>query len=500
MEIAKTNDACGGDHIHLNGERLDIAWDGSNAIGEGRITSSRSNTDGGKDLVFNWRSLCLASPDGSIEEYAAQILTVTFYPAESDETNVTSGFAVSFNSKDKPTVLRLEPSPIDLSDDEIVDTWVDPSTSDALQAQSKLADGMADIDDLEEELKELQYLKQQAQILDKMIQEKDYRIRMHLFKDCSCLTAKLKKCETLKCFVGASFGVVPDLFRLMKYRFVSLPSTFSGTPCRPYGSNNNGTETGEVSGNNSTVVSSNTTAESGFSPDPSEFLPIEPQTSSSSFGFENAGPAHYSLWNIMALCVLLVALILAFRYGRNSMFWRRRRADRAARREERRARQAYRAAAFRLRFRQWWNGTRTSCQNDGCSSDSARHGLVRFNVPPAEEGAVNSENAQSREPENQMGNEIMSLRRVLEFVGDLVRPDEPPPYYSSRDRRRPVPPDIAEINASRSGAGTPAPSSTAPLTTIGSPRTSTVISYETDSLDTIDSLDPNTSTAGMLRM
>ena len=491
----KTNDACGENHIHLNGETLNFTWDGTNAIGEGRLALQRSNINENNDLIFNWRSLCVASPHDSIEEYAAQILTVTFYPAARGESNITSGFAVSFNSKDKPTLLRLAASPIDLSDDDTVDTWLDVSASESLQVQSKLADGTVDFGDLEEELKQLQYLKQQKQILDNMIREKDYRIRMHLFKDCSCLTAKLKECDTLQCFVGATFKVVPDLFRLIKYRFVSLPSTFSGTPCLPSSSDGDEKKVGDVSSKNSTIPSSNITIEAGFKPDSNEFVPFQPKISPSNFGFEDVPAAHHSLRNFAILCVLIALFCLGFRYCRNSMFWRRRKADRAARREERRARQAYRAAACRHRLRQWWNGT--SCQNEGYSNDPARQGLVRFNIPPAEQGAVNSESAQPRESESNMGNEILGLRRVLEFVGDLVRPDEPPPYYYSRDRRRQVLPDFVAINANRSLAGTPAPSSTTPLTTIGSPRTSTVLSLETDSLDTIDSLDPDT--ASMLR-
>lgn len=109
--------------------------------------------------------------------------------------------------------------------------------------------------------------------------------------------------------------------------------------------------------------------------------------------------------------------------------------------------------------------------------------------------------------------EILGFRRVLEFVGELVRPDDSNYNCNNNNSHRqgtgnngtgnyqrdishlPFPAAAAGISGGRGRSSTPAPSSIAPLTTtIYSSRTSTILSIDTDSSVTSDSLDPETAT------
>ena len=157
--------------------------------------------------------------------------------------------------------------------------------------------------------------------------------------------------------------------------------------------------------------------------------------------------------------------------------------DRAARREERRNRTAYRIAARRHRWRQWWNGQFR--QRTHIPDHESQHSLTQ--VAGEEEGRASSADSSPARGGGAMHAEITSLRRVLEFVGELVRRDDF--HVDSRPGQRQHQQGIAEPAAASYSITATAPSSTAPLTTIGSPRTSTILSDDTDSSVTLDSLD-----------
>ena len=452
------------------------------ATGEGNLTAELVGTHGIKDLSLNWQSLCVSSPKDSIEEYAAQILTVTFHPAGQPAGQETSGFAVSFNSADQPRILRLVNSPVEIPDEEdCFEDWLSPIDSTRM-LQQQLSEEQTRID-LETELRQLEQLKQQAEQLDAMIAQKDQEIRQHLLSDCTFMSSQLKHCEDLKCFIGTSFKIVPDLFRLMKYKFGPLPSSMSGNLCQP------STETSHKQNSTTSIapLKSNTTIGETNVFNASATVPLPgglPDLTVPRPDILNDG-ARKAIHHTAVVLLTLAVAVLLIKIGRNTMTWKRKRADFAARREEVRTRRAYRRAAWRYQWRLWWqNLFRQQREPQPQNARASRYNLSRGETRRVMDFENNSDDG-SENGVNNMGAEILGLRRVLEYVGDLVGINdvEDSDYFH----------DPQELGGLYTRAA-PAPSSTAPLTTIGSPRTSSVLSYETSILDSVDSLEIETAT------
>lgn len=451
-------------------------------MGEGNFTAELTNGLGARGISLYWQSLCISSPKDSIEEYAAQILTVTFHPTGQPAGPETSGFAVSFNSAGRPQILRLVNSPVNIShEDDLFEEWLDPIESTEPN-QQQLGEEPAAID-LEAELKHLEQLKQQAEQLDAMARQKDAEIRKHLLHDCTFISSRLKHCKDLKCFIRTSFKIVPDIFRLMKYKFGPLPSSVPGSHCR--------SSEATPGRNSSAIVDAprwNTTTDyltdvfNVTSTTPSPSLPdLSAPVSESE---ETGARARHALHHIAVVLLTLAVALLLIKISRNTVTWKRKRADFAARREEIRTRRAYRSAACRYRWRLWWQGFFRQ-QRESRSGRTSQHDLPLSEARESIDYETDSDDGSDEGGIENMGVEILGLRRVFEYVGELVGmngPEDPYHYHNPQ-----------ELGGLYTRAE-PAPSSTAPLTTVGSPRTSSVLSYETSILDTVDSLESETAT------
>lgn len=183
-------------------------------------------------------------------------------------------------------------------------------------------------------------------------------------------------------------------------------------------------------------------------------------------------------FRIAAIILLVGALAtFIFKVCRNTTCCRRRRAERAARREERRARRAYRSAARRLRWRQWWEGT--SYRPTQITPD---HDLEEFD--PDQSQQADSESSGFLE-QGTMQSEIQRLRRVFEYVGGLVLNED----RDLEESRIPLTygrHEVTELPAN----GNSAPSSMAALTTtVYSPRSSSLMTLDTPSSITLDTLE-----------
>ncbi|PGH09029.1 hypothetical protein AJ79_05758 [Helicocarpus griseus UAMH5409] len=511
LNISGTESVCGESNIVLNHKPLDLVWDGVDGIGSGTFPADMTNGSRNHDLSLNYQALCIASPQDSIEEYTAQILTVTFHPSSQTTNDRTSGFAVSFNSAGKPQIFRLVASPVEISDEDTLDPWLDPADSFNTPISASMPEKALNSNDgIEADLKSLHALKSQLKKLQEDIKTKEHEIRKHLLRDCTSVTSRLRQCASLPCFIKTSFKIVPDVFRLVRYKFGPLPSSVSESPCRP--------SPHVVHGHNDTQPKNSSNA-SIFNLNPNGLSPTEGTSSnneSSNTLFPNTLPNHPALrlshtkllFKDLAIILLIASLLmLAIRHCRNSPSCRRRRVDIAARREERRTRNAYIIAARRYRWRQWWNsrfgrGARNPSSRD-VEAGGQQQRLARVNEEGDNDRGQDS-NSAGPAAEDAIQAEILGFRRVLEFVGELVRPDNERDFYLDNSSSNP------RINSLRQEAGgsqrdisrlpyaagraSTAPSSVAPLTTIGSPRTSTVLSYETDSSVTLDSLDPETAT------
>jgi hypothetical protein len=202
-----------------------------------------------------------------------------------------------------------------------------------------------------------------------------------------------------------------------------------------------------------------------------------------------------------AIAFLIILIIgLLFRIMRRSTAFRRRRRDIASRHEERRARRAYNNAARRLRWRQWWEGGSRSSSDT--RSVRSSHSLAELQHPATDHPQHNLSDRHSHhgdhrysdvdddgddydssledEDNNNMGGgmmreEILGLRRVLEYVGELVGNESSSVSRRnnrSRSRSRP-PPRYDELHHS--------------------PRASTMFSLDTRSLATLDTTDSETA-------
>lgn len=487
--LSSTKDICGESHVILNGRQLALTWEGTNGAGNGTVLASLAGGSRAFDLFVNYRALCITSPEESVEQYAAQILTLTFHLPNTKDDG-TSGFAVSFNSLGEPEIFRLITSPVAILEDEpSLSFWLNSGEQRQTQGSENVLGDTPDRVRLEEELQRLNFLKLEAEQFQERINKKEQEIRLHLLLDCISISARLKDCNDLKCFIVTSFKVVPDVFRLMKYKFGSLPSSLPEGWCQTVPS------TTQTANTNNTEAFTNATSVSegpkGFNQTnvpangvwldqifPQVLRPPKLPNPSSRY------PSTKLLIRDLVIVVLGTSVILIlYKKCRNSLDCRRRRVDMAARREERRTRFAYQNAARRHRWRQWWNNrVRTFTQ---INNNESEHSL------PTYEGDRRTSTTQDQNCSSSQANgdsvqaEILGLRRVFDLVGELIRPEE--------ENRRDLPNDSA-FPPSRISTATPAPSSTAQLTTIGSPRTSSVLSYETDSSVTLDTLlvDPDT--------
>lgn len=491
--MLSTSLACGESRIRLNGHDLDLTWEGITAVGRTNLSTPLSKTKGATDLSLELRALCIAGPEKSVEDFAAQILAVTFYPADQEaEEKEDSGFALSFNSVGKPQIFRLLAAPVSISEKhEPYDFWLDSSASDQFYVQNNGGHEPVESINLEEELQQLHALKQEAQRIQNLIKDKDQRVRMHLLHDCICLNSRLRKCKSFKCYAETSFKFLPDIFRLMKYRFGTLPPTLAGTPCQSLIRDwQNQTSTMPPSSphrpSNMTAADMKTKGGNPVSQLPKDsgvYRPSRPR------------PIQHVIGDMVVVSLVLSAIIFLVKRFGNSVSCRRRRVDIAARREERRARHAYRAAACRYRFQLWWADFWNTLNGHPSSHARRRQTRTRFNLPGANDTVFIGSGQPDQRGESTMRNEILGFRRALEYVGQLVQTNGAQDASDTDEGQR-VSVDIAEIAAIRRSTTTPTViSSIAPLTTIGSPRTSTVLSYdETDELGTIESIDLETAT------
>lgn len=136
------------------------------------------------------------------------------------------------------------------------------------------------------------------------------------------------------------------------------------------------------------------------------------------------------IFGAVAITIASIAL-LTFLICRNTIYCRRRRADRAAKREERRTRRAYKSAARRLRWRKWWDTFRGTAPLLPSANNTQRHDLTPFETPhPHHDHHYYRHTAEpyelelDTETDSRQGfiqAEIRGFRQALQYVGELVR-------------------------------------------------------------------------------
>ncbi|KAL4918194.1 hypothetical protein BDW62DRAFT_201060 [Aspergillus aurantiobrunneus] len=129
----------------------------------------------------------------------------------------------------------------------------------------------------------------------------------------------------------------------------------------------------------------------------------------------------------VAILIANIAL-LAFLICHNTIYCRRRRVDRAAKREERQTRRAYRSATRSLRWQRCWEGitgtvpvlpsSSTSTQlHEFCGVDFTTYETPHYQA----QSEHHHDDPTASEPSGFLQAEIRSFRQDLNYVGGLVR-------------------------------------------------------------------------------
>ena len=441
------------------------------------------------ELSANWQSLCISPSPNSPERYRIQLLSVHINSASDSFAGNDVGFTASFTRGGSPEILRLHTLPVNVSGDDLsMDSWRDPEEAEPLESKpnKQYTNKFKFVDDIEWRLTELESLKAKADQLRQHIKEEQSAIRkMLLQQDCLDLRSKWKECKNMRCKFEASLQKVPDLFRQIRYRFGPLPSSLQKPTCAgcqkddicnlshsQHHSQHQPHQSPQSSSQAAVSDNENSSLNSRLLDSLSRHIGTIPSLKLRS----DHQIKHF--FRIAAIILLVGALAtFIFKVCRNTTCCRRRRAERAARREERRARRAYRSAARRLRWRQWWEGT--SYRPTQITPD---HDLEEFD--PDQSQQADSESSGFLE-QGTMQSEIQRLRRVFEYVGGLVLNED----RDLEESRIPLTygrHEVTELPANSNSA----PSSMAALTTtVYSPRSSSLMTLDTPSSITLDTLE-----------
>lgn len=493
MAIYETSRVCSGNGIWLNGNELSFVENGTGGQGSGFVPAIEKANDG-YELLVSWESACLTGSSEEATREAAQILVVNIQQAGALEPKYDVGFTISFSQFERPKFLRFCPHPLKIFDGDLESSaWLLPHELDCIDVDNR---GETDI---ERHWKELQDLQAQMRQLQVRIKEEEHYIREKLHQDCPEFWAPLKQCEGVECMVKAGLRVIPYFFRQLKYRFGPLPSTLPKGRCRQY-QNHTGCPPGSdrvferfATRPTKQMQSLNSSLDDemgnpGIIDLPPPFT-IPPHVNPGpSLDIPQPDPVKSFMRTCAIILLVMASSTLALRLYRNKGHFVRHRAECAARREERSSRRSNSNAARRLRRRQWWE----SRSYQTMPRSPSAHSLAEMN-PLEEDEMSRSQNETDLEANRRfergergaaMHAELLSLRRVLDFVGELVRDSDQdsdidrPPQYSHHD----LPGYVARQY-------TNAPSSTAGLTTLDSPRTSSLSTMDTVSSLTIDTLD-----------
>jgi hypothetical protein len=421
---------------------LPLALNHSNEAASGQIifTSKPSNGVGEKDVHAFWESTCLKGE--------ASMLSVRFTDITGDnEVKGLSGFTTSFKQKGQPTVLRLQDRPVDHlgDDDEICAMWLRPDNSSRLSVATATLDETTVDDSLEVQYAKLEELKSQLTDLHQQFRSTEITI-MSLVKE------EFKSCTSLKCIWDTAKSKAPGICKLISAHFSHHAGRVSGctdgdaqSPCRTQGQDGAAME---KTPSQSTEVLETVEVEvnplSG-SPDPSptpspaydgikepDSYESEdyPKYSSDNDGYypgvQSPGPSthgtsglatfqndtshlqqairHNLVLAVASLVLLVLVGGLVFRVVKICRDPRRR-AELAARREERYTKRLYRKAACKHKWRTWWKRLKQQATGD---YEEKRQMILE------QEGIT----------QDSLQRQILTLRDATDLVRNLVAAEE----------------------------------------------------------------------------
>ncbi|KAL2850605.1 hypothetical protein BJY01DRAFT_130424 [Aspergillus pseudoustus] len=472
LKVHKSHAACDATGIYLNGNDLLHTWDRDTRSGSGSIAVLSG--DFNSPVSASWKSLCTPVPCDHPDGCMAQVLTVQVEQGGDVGFRSDIRFSITISEDRDPEIQSFCNHPWhifqssrvnDENDFEDCPKWKwSPDTTEAEESLKALYDGLQD-------------LHFEALELQQRIQDQKRKIREKLAAGCPSNrnTTAWETCTTLSCKLKHSFSFIPNFFRQIRYRLGPLPYSPPDSLCAQHPIRNLTTLF-------NTTMNATTLYETQYS---RHMSATDLKTHLISL------PTLLILSLILATPIIITLLIC-----HKSTCCLRRRVDRAARREERRARAAYKDAARRLRWRQLlesWGIPLSGSQN---TSNSAHlHDLSRESEdiePPGgtptrararyypQSQPLGDSGEPSASTTNILDTEIWNFRQALEYVGDLIRVPNPDleSGYSLPGT------DGGERNSSRRDANrtgrSRAASSTAGLSTVVSLRTVTMSLPDTD--------------------
>ncbi|RAH41926.1 uncharacterized protein BO95DRAFT_254919 [Aspergillus brunneoviolaceus CBS 621.78] len=190
-----------------------------------------------------------------------------------------------------------------------------------------------------------------------------------------------------------------------------------------------------------------------------------------------------SITKLVVLACLLAVCAVVYRICLNTMYCQRRRVDRAAQREERKARRAYKAAARRLRWHRWWERKPTA----DSPAPEPENELFVIDMPPEEPGRMQVGSDAASLP-GAMQDELQNLRQTLACVGKLIGAENIQ-SATQQDLIRPDGDQIPSLHGKRRMSSETLATSTVGLSTITFTATSSRVSHGPGSSKTVKSGD-----------
>lgn len=313
-------------------------------------------------------------------------------------------------------MFRLVGEAIDISyPEDLADRWGQPVRLQRFTlASAALDSGPCP---LEDEFAELETLKVRSQELQTLIGEKKRRIHQLLCDDFRTFCSTIKECDGPKCVLRVTMDKIPKYARLLSLYFQHRPSpaVTASSEKDPLAGESRKQEDATFQSDDVHPAQS-----SEFSPSPqrSAGYPATPDHGEKLSACVNDHRNAYSLplprYSLLthivptALLLIIIGGIIFLTIRQFNLFCASpyRRAARLCSREERRNRRAYRRAAFKHAWQNWWNRYR----RPSCTADYEEKRTLILE----QEGVL----------EDAMQDEIRGLRVAHEIVGDMFRAEE----------------------------------------------------------------------------
>ncbi|KAE8148442.1 hypothetical protein BDV25DRAFT_17361 [Aspergillus avenaceus] len=455
LSVDAQDGSCDGTSISVNGKRLGHSWDGSFGYGSGDILLPHINNF--TPLYASWESICSPQPDSSNEK-TNQLLTVRIRQDNDDGSANSFSFTSLLALTQPPEILSLCITPWGPS----INGFPVSRVFRRIKCRPVHIDASSTGENEPEQELKVQKLLQYTHA-NSQLKEGD--------------------CGSLECKANPLLTDVPGLLDRLKHRVGGFSISLIGRICFWHSGPSKPMNHSEQIRVDPTKDTSRFVYEGSH--DPTSALPFS-TTSKKSFpvlemalSYEPSKRDYAKICLVTILVSCVIALVL--KIAHSTMYCRRRRVDRAARREERRARMAYKSAARRLRWRRWWEGGPYEPVPIGHDLPVIRqqsHDLesgTESNVPP--EG----------EP---MWNEIQDFRQTLEYVRELVQqPKCSSPHLPRGNGNH----DAADLPIKRSKSPTTIASSVVNLSTVISTDTTSLMSLDDLSSATVDTLETSST-------